>query len=178
MVFFGKQKTDTLKHFLQKIEILITGIALSKNAFQTLSHLYFVPILKITYICQVCHNQSCHLFNLSYRGISASQGNSFLPIDFCQLIDGNSNSLSQIFAFVSDRGGRPQIYVMNADGSDVTRLSYQGGSAYDPVWSPDGTKLAFLRIQNETGRVPFIPRREALPWSIAVHDFANGLISL
>ncbi|TRO54609.1 translocation protein TolB, partial [Candidatus Bathyarchaeota archaeon] len=41
-------------------------------------------------------------------------------------------------AFNSDRDGNFEIYVMNADGSNVTRLT--NNSDYDtvPWWSPDG----------------------------------------
>jgi Tol biopolymer transport system component len=40
---------------------------------------------------------------------------------------------------------RPDIYVMNADGTGLTRLTVARSSRgnTNPVWSPDGTKLAF-----------------------------------
>ncbi len=46
-------------------------------------------------------------------------------------------------AFVSQRGGSPQIYVMNADGSAVRRLTYQGSYNQTPRWSPRGDLIAF-----------------------------------
>ena len=46
-------------------------------------------------------------------------------------------------AFVSYRYGDGEIYVMNADGSNLTRLTNY--ASYDPVWSPDGTKIAFRK---------------------------------
>ncbi len=46
-------------------------------------------------------------------------------------------------AFVSDRDGNYEIYVMNPDGSDVTRLTHDPALDYHPAWSPDGTRIAF-----------------------------------
>jgi Tol biopolymer transport system component len=38
-----------------------------------------------------------------------------------------------------------EIYVMNADGSNQTILSGNSTDDYDPSWSPDGTKILFVR---------------------------------
>lgn len=46
-------------------------------------------------------------------------------------------------AFVSGRAGSPQIYVMNADGSNQRRLTYQGTYNTSPTWSPSGDVIAF-----------------------------------
>ena len=37
------------------------------------------------------------------------------------------------------------IYVMNADGSDVRRLTTDAAEDVRPAWSPDGRQIAFLR---------------------------------
>ena len=55
---------------------------------------------------------------------------------------GNSESAGRI-AFSSDRDGNQEIYVMNADGSDVARLTDNGAGNAFPSWSPDGRRIAF-----------------------------------
>jgi len=42
------------------------------------------------------------------------------------------------------------IYVMDANGSNVKRLTYDPVPEYHPVWSPDGTKIAFVQTFNGT----------------------------
>ncbi len=51
----------------------------------------------------------------------------------------------QKIAFMSDRDGNMEIYVMAADGSDVQRLTRHRGRDSAPVWSPDGSQIAFAR---------------------------------
>jgi len=53
-------------------------------------------------------------------------------------------------AFTSFREGIPQIYLMNADGSDQHRLTTGKMPEYGPAWSPNGKKIAFW-TQNTTG---------------------------
>ena len=44
-------------------------------------------------------------------------------------------------AFRSNRSGSYNLYVMDADGRNVTRLTDHGGNDYDPSWLPDGQSL-------------------------------------
>jgi len=44
-------------------------------------------------------------------------------------------------AFASNRTGTVEIYLMNTDGGNVTRLTSEGGTI--PTWSPDGSRIAF-----------------------------------
>ncbi|HXG68013.1 MAG TPA: Tol-Pal system beta propeller repeat protein TolB [Blastocatellia bacterium] len=46
-------------------------------------------------------------------------------------------------AFISNRGGSPQIYVMDASGANQRPLIARGGHADSPAWSPDGRYIAF-----------------------------------
>jgi Tol biopolymer transport system component len=46
-------------------------------------------------------------------------------------------------AFVSRRDGNLEIYVMNTDGSERRRLTRNTVRDSNPVWSPDGRRIAF-----------------------------------
>ncbi|UMM64492.1 Tol-Pal system beta propeller repeat protein TolB [Aristophania vespae] len=52
----------------------------------------------------------------------------------------------QKIIFNSDRGGSPQLYIMDATGGNVRRLSYGKGHYGSPVWSPRGDVIAFTRL--------------------------------
>ena len=47
-------------------------------------------------------------------------------------------------AFVSDRDGNPDIYVMDRSGENIVLISDGEGAASHPRWSPDGKQLAYL----------------------------------
>jgi TolB protein len=46
-------------------------------------------------------------------------------------------------AFMSGRDGNTEIYVMNADGSNVRRLTNNQAGESSPTWSPTGSQIAF-----------------------------------
>ena len=46
-------------------------------------------------------------------------------------------------AFTSNRDGNPELYVMNADGTDVQRLTDNPAIDTSPTWSPTGAQIAF-----------------------------------
>ena len=54
-------------------------------------------------------------------------------------------------AFTSTRDGNSEIYVMDSDGSDHVRLTYDPAIDSDPALSPDGRRIAFVSRRN--GRV-------------------------
>ena len=67
------------------------------------------------------------------------------------LTTGSSISVSPSFSpngrqivFNSDRGGSPQIYVVDVEGTNLRRLTFQGNYNASPRWSPRGEKILFM----------------------------------
>lgn len=50
--------------------------------------------------------------------------------------------------FQSSRDGQPEIYVMNSDGTQQTRLTNNPAGDTAPSWSPDGTKILFTSLRD------------------------------
>ena len=56
-------------------------------------------------------------------------------------------------AFASDRDGNFEIYTMDADGSNLARLTEDLGEDRNPAWSPDGTRLAFVSSRDGNAEI-------------------------
>ncbi len=56
-------------------------------------------------------------------------------------------------AFNSDRGGSPQIYLLDLASKTISRLSYTGVNNYDPVFTPDGKNLVLMTQQTAGGPI-------------------------
>jgi hypothetical protein len=59
-------------------------------------------------------------------------------------------------AFISDRDGNNEIYVMNADGSGLTRLTNLSYHVESPAWSPDGMRIAFVSMHRYNHREIYV----------------------
>jgi hypothetical protein len=70
-------------------------------------------------------------------------------------------------AFDSDRDGERAVYVADADGRDVRRISGEGYAAI-PSWSPDGGTIAFVRAEPRAD--PTLPS----VWNLWTADLSTG----
>jgi dipeptidyl aminopeptidase/acylaminoacyl peptidase len=76
-------------------------------------------------------------------------------------------------AYTSDRGDHSFVGVYDRS---TDRLRYPDPGVDEdsnPVWGPEGRRLAFLRVPHEEDPA-YAPDRTALPWSIRVVDLAAG----
>ncbi|MDH3640026.1 MAG: Tol-Pal system protein TolB, partial [Gammaproteobacteria bacterium] len=55
--------------------------------------------------------------------------------------------------FTSDRGGKPQLYRMRADGGKVERLTFEGKYNARGSYASDGKRLTFITNQGDGYRV-------------------------
>ena len=62
------------------------------------------------------------------------------PIPAATLVGGGAGQI----VFASSRSVVPQLYLVNADGTDLTQLTNMDNGACQPSWSPDGMRLVFI----------------------------------
>jgi len=81
---------------------------------------------------------------------------------------------SSAIAFVSTRGDHGAIGLYRFADHSLRWLDAAFGYDLEPTFSPDGSRLAFLRLPSTPDEVGIGPHRTGLPWSIRVADVATG----
>ena len=77
-------------------------------------------------------------------------------------------------AWTSRRGDHAFVAVLDLETRDLRYLDPSLDRDGSPVWSPDGSKIAFLRVPSRKGQLPFFALRESLPWSIRAARVEDG----
>lgn len=77
-------------------------------------------------------------------------------------------------AFVSSRGDHSFVGIFDLENKSLNYLDPSLDRDGNPAWSPDGNRIVFIRTPNERQRLPFSPRRSALPWSIRSVNIKTG----
>jgi dipeptidyl aminopeptidase/acylaminoacyl peptidase len=76
-------------------------------------------------------------------------------------------------AFVSNRGDHSFVGLFDVAAKEVKFVETSLDFDAFPVWSPDGKKLAYLRVPNINNLLPFTAIKRSNPWSIRVLDIAS-----
>jgi dipeptidyl aminopeptidase/acylaminoacyl peptidase len=80
----------------------------------------------------------------------------------------------KLLAFVSERRDHAFVGSFDLAARAIRWMDPSVDRDGHPVFSPDGTRLAFLRVPASRELFTFGPRREGEPWSIRVAEVATG----
>jgi dipeptidyl aminopeptidase/acylaminoacyl peptidase len=76
-------------------------------------------------------------------------------------------------AFVSHRGDHAFIGIYSFTAKSISYPDPSTDRDTEPVWSPDGHSIAFLRIPSSKDDLLFKPKRAGAPWSIRIIDVGS-----
>lgn len=78
-------------------------------------------------------------------------------------------------AFVSERSGNRDIWIMNPDGSDLEQITFHTAEDASPGWSPTGDRIAFSSHRSGNGEIWIIDLHVAVALDIKPGSCPNPL---
>jgi TolB protein len=82
-----------------------------------------------------------------------------LANDLVQVFTGRPGPFLSRIAFISDRTGSSELWVMDWNGSNPKQLTKHGSIALAPVWAPDGNRMIFTSfLRGAPGLYELIPQ--------------------
>ena len=94
------------------------------------------------------HSQSFDLYRKSIDGRTVTQISTDPADDMMPALSPDGSKV----AFVSNRAGNWDVFVMPSEGGPATQLTSEADEEVQPTWSPDGKRLAFARKNARTAR--------------------------
>jgi dipeptidyl aminopeptidase/acylaminoacyl peptidase len=85
------------------------------------------------------------------------------------------NSDGSKLVFVSSRDDHDFIGIYDAVTKSISFPDASADHDQDPVWSPDGNWIAYIRTTNIRADFPFTHKREGEPWSIRLLNVSTGI---
>ncbi len=85
-------------------------------------------------------------------------------------LTGKKGPFTSKIAFVSDRTGKKEIYVMDYDGSNPIKVTSRFAHAMSPAWSRDGKQLVFTALTKNS--------RNVRNHNLFVYDLPTGKINM
>jgi TolB protein len=82
-------------------------------------------------------------------------------------LTGDPGVFSTRIAYITRQGGRFELIVADADGSNPQAIVESNEPLLSPAWSPDGTRLAYVSMENKK------PASTCSRWRLASDSAAN-----
>jgi TolB protein len=86
---------------------------------------------------------------------------------------GEKGIFQSMFAFATDIHGKKELYMMDIDGNNRTRLTVNRVIDLSPSWSPDGTRIAYCSFKQRAPKIFVMNIRTMIDRLVAGYDGIN-----